>query len=151
MKFLKRNSDTVIFVIAVLILAMFLYTGFDKIRHMAAFKAELYASPLDLIAQNSKLIAYVIPWMEIVACLLLLFPKTQYLGFMVSLMLFLSFTIYIAALFNIDKKMPCSCGGIISYLSWKQHLVVNIIYVFVTAVATVMTYRSRKIMIHSRR
>jgi hypothetical protein len=39
------------------------------------------------------------------------------------------FTLYIACLMLFASSMPCNCGGILKALSWRSHLVVNILLV----------------------
>jgi hypothetical protein len=41
----------------------------------------------------------------------------------------IAFTLYIGAIMTFNKELPCSCGGIISLLSWKEHLVFNSVFI----------------------
>jgi hypothetical protein len=43
--------------------------------------------------------------------------------------LMVSFTIYIIATLTFSKHIPCSCGGIIAQLSWKQHILFNTVFI----------------------
>jgi hypothetical protein len=33
---------------------------------------------------------------------------------------------------SFDKNLPCSCGGIISKLSWKQHILFNLFFIMLS-------------------
>jgi hypothetical protein len=44
------------------------------------------------------------------------------------------FTIYILAIIRFSKHLPCSCGGIISELSWKEHLFLNVFLILLAAI-----------------
>jgi hypothetical protein len=54
------------------------------------------------------------------------------------------FTAYIIGLFSIDKELPCSCGGIIALLSWKQHLVFNSVFILLNALAIRLQKKEKK-------
>jgi putative oxidoreductase len=44
----------------------------------------------------------------------------------------LLFTFYILYMLLFEKHLPCSCGGVLKEMTWKQHLVFNL---FFTAIA----------------
>jgi hypothetical protein len=35
---------------------------------------------------------------------------------------------------SFDKNLPCSCGGIISKLSWKQHIIFNLFFIVLSVI-----------------
>jgi hypothetical protein len=37
----------------------------------------------------------------------------------------LLFTVYLAWMIQFAAHLPCNCGGVISSMSWKQHIVFN--------------------------
>jgi hypothetical protein len=49
------------------------------------------------------------------------------LGLLASFGLMTVFTIYIAYMLLTSSHLPCSCGGVISKLSWKEHLWLNVL------------------------
>lgn len=111
---------------AALILAfVFAYTAIAKVYDWNATKLAMYNQ---VIPDWSKdLLLYGIPMMEVVVALMLLIPRWRYRGFLVSLMLMLVFTGYVAWVwFGLAGRVPCSCGGIISSLTWGQHLILNL-------------------------
>jgi hypothetical protein len=58
----------------------------------------------------------------------------------------LTFSVYVASLLIGSSKLPCSCGGIMSSISWELHLVVNLIL----ALASWLAIDSRKLEIFMR-
>lgn len=104
---------------------VFAYTAIAKVYDWNATKLAMYNQ---VIPDWSKdLLLYGIPMMEAVVALMLLIPRWRYRGFLVSLMLMLVFTGYVAWVwFGLAGRVPCSCGGIISSLTWGQHLILNL-------------------------
>lgn len=111
-------------VIAFLFIVLFLYTAGTKLTGYATFVAQIGKSPL--LTHYSEFIAWVIPTVEILAAIMLIIPRTKLLGMYASFGLMLLFTLYVAAILTFSKELPCSCGGVISLLGWKSHLVFNI-------------------------
>jgi hypothetical protein len=56
-----------------------------------------------------------------------------------SLTLMTIFTAYIIAILQFSYTIPCSCGGVLSKLSWQTHLVFNIGFM-VLAAAGILLY-----------
>jgi putative oxidoreductase len=74
----------------------------------------------------ADLLSYAIPFSELLIVILLLMNRTLWLGFASSSFLLFIFTIYIIfTLSHFFARIPCSCGGIISSLTWTQHLFFN--------------------------
>jgi hypothetical protein len=51
----------------------------------------------------------------------------------------IAFTIYIGAIMIFYKELPCSCGGIISALSWPAHLIFNGVFILFAIAAIRLT------------
>ncbi len=84
-------------------------------------------------------LVWTLPAAEIIISGLLMFDKTQLLGFRASLILMLLFTLYtLLVLLKVFGRMPCSCGGVIENLSWSQHLVFNLFYVGVALAGMIL-------------
>jgi len=45
------------------------------------------------------------------------------------------FTLYIAYMLLFTPKLPCSCGGVLQQMTWKQHLLFNIGFTLLAAYA----------------
>ena len=39
------------------------------------------------------------------------------------------FTVYIILILNFSDFVPCSCGGVLENLSWKEHVVFNVLFI----------------------
>jgi len=121
------SKKTMAEVIAGLFILLFLYTALSKLSEFAVFRHFLRSSPL--IARNAGIMAVLIPAGEILVALLLFLPATRRQGMLASLGLMLVFTAYLAYMLLFVPRLPCSCGGVISRLSWQQHLVFNVVLI----------------------
>ena len=100
------------------------------------FKFEMGRSPF--IQNMSSFIAYTLPAGELLLSLLLLLKRTRLLGLYLSFALMALFTGYIWLMLNYAYDLPCSCGGIISQLSWYDHLVLNSVLTGLTMIAVIL-------------
>jgi len=137
---LKRT--TIIETILVLNIILFLYTGISKIMEYDEFREQLADSPILGFAATP--IAMLLPWVEFAIVVMLIVPRLRLKGFYATLTLMILFTIYIIGIFSIDKELPCSCGGIIAMLSWKQHLVFNSVFVLLNVLSIWLQRREKK-------
>src|SRR4051812_12444345 len=115
---MKRTTivETIIFLYAIL----FLYTGISKLIDYSTFKEQLSESPV--LAPIASVVAIILPWLEFMIVAMLGLPRWRMKGFYAALAMITAFTIYIIILLAFSDKLPCSCGGIISELSWPQHI-----------------------------
>jgi hypothetical protein len=137
---IKRT--TIIETILVLNIILFLYTGIAKIMEYSEFKEQLADSPI--LGFVSTPVAILLPWVEFAIVLLLIVPRWRIKGLYATLTLMILFTAYIIGLFSINKELPCSCGGIIALLSWKQHLVFNSVFILFNALVIRQQKREKK-------
>jgi hypothetical protein len=121
---IKRNS--ILQVICCLLIFLFVYTAFSKFQEFVLFKSVLGQSPL--IGNKKAIVAWALPTIELSVAFLLLIPKTQQVGLIASTILMLTFTVYVSYMILFAPHLPCSCGGAIKYMTWKQHLVFNIVF-----------------------
>jgi len=82
----------------------------------------------------SKVLSFAIPITELLVVLLLAVKDSRLYGVYVFLILMVAFTIYIIMMLTSGDALPCSCGGIISAMSWKQHLVFNITCIVIASI-----------------
>lgn len=108
-------------------IVLLMYAGLTKLLEVDLFYDNLYNSPL-LPKSESLLfiLTWAIPLIEIMIAIALCFKdfNTQALISIISLLAV--YSIYIAAILWLAPYQPCSCGGVISALSWKGHFVLNI-------------------------
>lgn len=131
-----KKKSTYVEIISALLIILFIYTGINKMMDIDKFKYEMGRSPF--IENMSSFIAYTLPAGEIVLALLLIIKRTKLLGLYLSFMLMAFFTGYIWLMLNYASDLPCSCGGIISQLSWNEHLVFNACFTIMTMAAIIL-------------
>lgn len=112
---------------------LFLYAGIYKLLDYRFFAEQLRLSPIIGIWNN--LFAWLVPATEIVIVLLLLWHRTKTIGLYAATGLMFLFTAYIFFLLNFSPMVPCSCGGILSTMGWKEHLYMNAGFVLAGVVA----------------
>lgn len=105
---------------------LFVYTAASKFIDYENFRAVIGQSPL--ITRFAPVLAVVVPVAEIVIALLLVMPRYRRAGLYASFAIMTLFTVYIVVLLTLSEKIPCSCGGVISQMSWTQHLYFNIAF-----------------------
>ena len=111
-------------VITALLLITWLHAGVSKLIGHVGFKMQLFQSPI--FQKYSSLVSYAGPILEIFIAVLLIFQRTRRLGLLASFFLMAFFSWYVAYLMIKLPALPCSCGGVFSFLDWPQHLIVNI-------------------------
>jgi hypothetical protein len=134
-KFLAKKS-TIVEIICALHIILFIYTGLNKMMDIDKFKFEMGRSPF--IQNMAGFIAYSLPAGEMLLALLLIIKRTRLLGLYLSFTLMALFTGYIWLMLTHASDLPCSCGGIMSKLSWHQHLWVNGIFASLAFVAAML-------------
>jgi hypothetical protein len=80
------------------------------------------------IASYATVISWAVPFLELVIAGLLWFTRYRILALYASLVLLGSFTIYILIVLKYSESIPCSCGGVISALGWRDHILLNIFF-----------------------
>ncbi|WP_225874812.1 MauE/DoxX family redox-associated membrane protein [Pedobacter hiemivivus] len=120
-------------IITYLYVLLFLYTAASKL--MDYENSELQMSKSPIITEFAYILVWLVPTIEIIISLLLIWTKTNFIGLYVSFMLMIIFTAYIIAILNLSSHIPCSCGGVISALNWNEHLIFNIIFIILAFIA----------------
>ncbi|HKG04863.1 MAG TPA: MauE/DoxX family redox-associated membrane protein [Pedobacter sp.] len=106
---------------------LFGYVAFSKLITFQMFSEQLARSPF--ISGFSGILAWLVPSIEIFICLLMILPFTRLAGVLIFTIIMMGFTAYIALMLVFSSNMPCICGGVISGLSWLQHLIFNAVFV----------------------
>ncbi|WP_407690704.1 MauE/DoxX family redox-associated membrane protein [Rhizosphaericola mali] len=109
-----------------LIIFLFVGTGVSKVLNFNTFIDTLNKSPF-IPDHFITGVGVAVPVIEFSLVILLIINKTTYLGVSLSFLLMSLFTCYTFFLFNYSPYLPCSCGGIINSLSWKQHIWINLL------------------------
>lgn len=120
--------------IALSFLILFLYTATSKLLNYSQFVYQLRISPFAIVSYWSEVLGYVIPIIELLFVIYLAVGVllTKYLNksIVAAVVLISIFEIYIIGMLLSGLDLPCSCGGIVSLMSWKAHLVFNGIFIF---------------------
>lgn len=135
MKF-QRILDVIVF----LFVLLFMYAAISKLSQFHEFQAQLSKSPL--IMEYSNMLSILVPCIEILISILLLIPRVQIVGLYASFSLMFLFTAYIAFMLVFSPYVPCSCGGILSKLGWKEHLVFNGVFTLLGLIGIDLNVRS---------
>ncbi|MDE3183126.1 MAG: hypothetical protein KGM16_06875 [Bacteroidota bacterium] len=128
-------------IISALFILLFVYTAITKLIEHESFIAVLSQSPL--IGINATILSWVLPILEIFTAMLLFIPTMRKWGFASSLILMLIFTGYITYMISFARHLPCSCGGVISAMTWPEHLIFNIFFTALACIGLRLTFRNK--------
>lgn len=132
---MKRS--TWVEIISALFILLFLYTAINKTLHIDSTSNVLKSTPG--FREIAIPIAWGVVFAEYLVVILLFFPRTKKVGIYGSLILMAAFTLYIALMkFFLPNNLPCSCGGVISKMTWTQHLFFNIIFTTLALIALIL-------------
>ncbi|MEQ8420635.1 MAG: MauE/DoxX family redox-associated membrane protein [Arenibacter algicola] len=143
MKGYLKYRETILMVISLMFIILFVYTGLAKLLVPNLFYDSILNSPVLGGRTMATLASWTLPLSELAVALLLIWKKTRLIGFYGVLGLMLLFTGYTVAIVFFAPYRPCSCGGIISLLSWEQHLVLNAILLLLALLAIWSSLKNR--------
>lgn len=123
----NKLSPFLIECISALLILLFVYTATSKLLDHNSFVFSLSQSPL--LEQYSIALSWIIPFIEIIISSFLFIPRLRKTGLFFSVLLMTAFTIYVGFMIVFTPRLPCSCGGVIKSLTWKEHLLLNISFV----------------------
>lgn len=117
----------ILIAICMTLIILFSYTAIAKLIDIKLFIMEMHNQPLPW--WFTSLLVYILPSVEMLIVIGLLLDNHRFLALIISLFLMLLFTAYtILILLHVFPRVPCSCGGVIKNLNWKQHLVFNLFF-----------------------
>lgn len=134
-------------IITCCIIFLMLYTAFSKLFEYEKFYRQLLHNPVTEIAPFFFAVA--IPLTEIGIAVLLCFERWRQYALYGFIALMSAFTVYIAGMLLFANTLPCSCGGVISTMSWKTHLVFNCLFIAAAILAIKWKRTSASITIQS--
>lgn len=117
-------KEYILEVIRIFFIILLIYAGVTKLIGYEQFKIQLSQFPF--ISSYARLIAWTVPIAEILIALLFFPYRFIKIGLYATFALISMFTFYIITVLNFSESIPCSCGGVIPSLSWKEHLVFNV-------------------------
>ena len=130
-------TDLAIYVFVVL----FMYTAASKLLTIKSFASTLAKSPL--IGSYNLIVAWAIPIIEIAISILLIIPQVKKWGLYASFFLMVTFTVYLMYMVFSGSKLPCHCGGVISEMTWQQHIWFNLGFVALAITGLVLNHKKK--------
>ena len=131
---MKMNRSILLnLAIRYLLILLFVYAAISKLIDFPQFQKQLEESPL--LTRQAPLFSWLVPITEIAISLCLLFDRTQRPGLYASFMLMAMFSGYIVVITRFSPSTPCSCGGVLQGMTWDQHLLFNLVFTGLCAVA----------------
>lgn len=127
---------------ALLFIILFTYTATSKFLDYELFVFQMRLAPLPWMTVLAPILGWLMPLIETGLVILLLIRRSRLQGIFASVILLVLFEIYIAGMLFSGRHLPCTCGGIISTMTWKQHLLFNGIFILIGLLAIV---RSKKL------
>jgi uncharacterized membrane protein YphA (DoxX/SURF4 family) len=121
---MKKNM--IVEIISALLVFLFIYAALSKLLDFGKFKYQLSQSPF--ITNISWLVVWAIPLGELLIAISLMIKSTRLAGLYLSYFLMLLFTGYIFIMLKYSSYLPCSCGGVLSKMSWEQHFIFNLAF-----------------------
>lgn len=128
--YMNRKAMVALEIISALLILLLLYTALSKLSDHETFLFVLKKSPL--LYPFAGFIAIALPIAELLVALLLFIPRTRSTGLWASFFLITLFTVYLIYMVAISPDLPCSCGGAVGSLSWRQHIVFNLFFIAIS-------------------
>ena len=134
-----KIKEFLIEIICLLYIVLFVYAGVSKLLDFEIFQVQLGQSPL--LSAFAGWVSWGVPFVELFISFLLLSSRFRLIGLYGAFGLMLMFTIYIIIILNFSSFIPCSCGGILEKMSWKTHLIFNILFVFLALIGILFSFK----------
>ncbi|MAU15390.1 MAG: hypothetical protein CMH46_07610 [Muricauda sp.] len=131
-----KYKGTIVEAICLLYTVLFVYAGSSKLLGLGDFKAQL--AQTGVLAPFAGWVAWFVPLVEILLAILLLTKAFRLAALYGALVLMALFTTYIAWMLRFSEHIPCSCGGVISSMGWKSHLVFNACWMVLALIGIVL-------------
>jgi uncharacterized membrane protein len=119
-------------ILSALLVLLFVYTGVSKLVDHHIFLSQLVRIPWRLLVSNASWFSYALPTLELLISMALIIPRLRQLGYWLSAVLLISFIIFLVIMLSQGLDLPCSCGGIIVYLTWRQHVIFNLVFTLIS-------------------
>lgn len=132
-----KAKETFIKITGWLYALLFLYASVAKIIDYQDFRIQLGQSPL--FAAIAIPVSIAVPVAEIIVAFLLFSEKFRMPALFAGYGLMCMFSAYIYIILNYSPYVPCSCGGVLEKMDWNQHLLFNLVFVILAAIAIVFS------------
>ncbi|WP_118196895.1 MauE/DoxX family redox-associated membrane protein [Albibacterium indicum] len=140
---MERRS-IIVHVCSTLLIILWVYTALSKVADVEVFASQLSRQP-EPVSTLAPILVWVLPLVELVAATMLMFAQTRKSGLLLSSFLMLGFTVYVAlAVIGYWEDIPCSCGGVLNRLGWKDHLWFNLFFLMTAALGLAAERHSKR-------
>ncbi|MBK0368630.1 MauE/DoxX family redox-associated membrane protein [Flavobacterium agrisoli] len=129
----SRFKNYFIEAVSLFYILLFVYAAISKVLEFENFQAQLGQS--SIIGAYAGIVSYSIITIELAVSLMLVIPSFKLKGLYITFILMSLFTVYIFIILNFTSNIPCSCGGILENMTWKAHLIFNIISLILAGLA----------------
>ena len=129
-------------IISILFILLFVYAAVNKLLDVHKFRVLIGQSPV--LAPVAGLAAWFVPLSEIAVSVALAVPRWRYAGLLGAFSLMVMFTAYIVSILQFRDHIPCSCGGVLQILGWKEHLVFNVGFILLAAAGIMASARAQR-------
>lgn len=136
----KATTDTIV----TLLIILWVYAAVSKLTGYRLFVISMEKQPLPAW-MVSKLI-WALPAAELSMAAMLSTKRLVGYGLLLSALLLFSFAGYTAlALSGAYGSIPCSCGGIFSFMQWKGHFIFNVTTFWVALTAWILLRKEERL------
>ena len=144
------KRDHLLNIICSVLVMLWTYAAVSKWMQFRIFVTSLFNQ--ELPRWSIYPLSLVLPLGELLIAAALFFNEYRKKGLWASLILLSAFTVYISAiLLHFFPRIPCSCGGVISTLTWKDHLWLNVFFLVLSfaGLATMRDHNNKFLRIKS--
>jgi len=118
-----------------LLVLLFAYTATSKFLDYDKFVFQMRLAPLPVMKSAAPVLGWLMPVIEILIAAGLLTSRLRLKALYAAVILLFVFECYIAGMLLTGQHLPCTCGGIVSSMSWKQHLLFNAAFIIAGIIA----------------
>ena len=131
--------------VAVLFVLLFAYTATSKFLDYHQFVLQMELAPVPLMKSLAPILGWVLPTIEafIASGFIIGIFVNRFLKYslFISFFLIMAFDSYVAIMLVSGIHLPCTCGGVISKMSWKQHLLFNSVLLIISGIS-ILTFKN---------
>ena len=127
------------------LILLFAYTAISKVLDYELFVFQMKLAPLPLMRTIAPVLGWFMPMLELGLCAGLMTSRFHLITLYGIICLLLVFEAYIGGMLLSGHHLPCTCGGIISKMNWKEHLLFNGVVIVLCCYAIVDYSRNNPI------
>ena len=141
MKLSPQVKEFIVTAITYLYIFLFVYAAISKLMDFEKFQIQIGQSPL--FSAFAGTVSVFVPSVELLIVILLCIPKYRFVALFSSFILMVLFTTYIIFILYFSTHTPCSCGGVLENMGWREHLIFNLIFISLALLAVLLYDRSK--------